>query len=112
MENNYDKIITRLLENDNFSLKSEKLKKEVVGILLNLYNSDRKIEEKTELVRLYISNRSDSIDKEELKSLICNSMIVSIYSFDEQIKLINSYLHNDSSYSDIIDKCYKLCYEN
>ncbi len=86
------------------------IKREVLCILLNLRESNRTSSEKSKLVSIYLDNRNE-VNKQKLKSLICNSLVLSTYTYIEQLSIINSFIEDNSIYKDTMEKCYIMALE-
>ncbi len=95
------------INNDIF--KSKKMQKlsnkhfsEIIYLVQRMNNSNRTIEEKVELINIYLKH----INKKYIKNLICSSMVLNTCTFKEQKEDIKKYVKNEKYYEEIINKCY------
>ncbi len=97
----------------SFASKSKNIKrlKEINSIFINLKRTNRAQTQKDELVLMYIQG-IEEFDKEDMKSLVCHSLITDILSFQKQKELINLYIDGEKNMNDIIKECYDTFYSS
>ena len=111
-----DELLTRLVKDKKLVREyldlPEGKKKDVVKVLLNLMDSDRTTSQKLNLASLYIGNVHKVKDPMNLKSLVCSSIVYGSTTYKEQLKLINEFLSDPSTYKKAINDCHVLSYSD